>query len=146
MPAPEFLDRGSAALGEEIPLGCQCLNSAGTPTNPDAAPTMTIRDGVGATVVSKLIPIQDKFGATGRFMIRQFMTSDFAAGRYWVTYDWTTGAGAYVGASLDTFEVLAGGDANGQFLSLLAFNRPHGRMMIGQTDGGKLLLARNPKV
>src|SRR6185503_5721565 len=98
--------RGRFQLGQEIPLGVLCVNSASTPVNPDSAPFMDVYNASGTKVVSgKLIPIIDRGGQTGYFQLRIFLGSAFVAGRYTVVYHWDSGS--FEGQEADDFEIMA---------------------------------------
>lgn len=138
--------RGRTIVGAEILLGCSCDHGTGVPTAPDAAPTMRVYNESGTLVVSKQIPPLDRFTATGLFQYMLPITSAFSTGRHIVRYDYLIGAITHV-ADLDTFEVVDGGDDDGQFLSLFYLDRPDGQdFILGMTEQGSLTISRGPKV
>lgn len=137
--------RGRKILGDEILLGVQC-KSAGTPTAPDAAPTMKIYTEAGAAVLSKAIPPLDRYSATGLFEYMQPLNSSFAAGRYFVRYTYVI-SGATKAAPIDSFEIVAGGSADGMYNALFYLDRPDGNdWVLGTTDQGTLTNNRGPHV
>lgn len=138
--------RGRKILGDEIYLGVQCVNASGTPTAPDAAPTMHICTSAGVKVLSKQIPPQDKFSATGWFGYMQPLNSSFATGRYFVRYSWAISSTTYT-TQPDTFEIVAGGSSYGQYVSMFYLDRPDGNdFFLGQTDQGSVTVNRGPRV
>lgn len=138
--------RGQAQLGEEIYVGVPCRNASRSPALPDESPTMRVYDHTGTLVVSRQIPVQDRYGTTGLFADRLFLGSLFNVGRYFVLYTWTTDSGAFSGAELDLFDILTGGDADGQFLSLFFVETAQADFLVGQTNGGILTHNRNPRI
>lgn len=140
--------RGRKAIGEEIMLGLQCVNSTGVPTAPDAAPTMKIytSSGAGVLVLSKAIPPREQFTATGLFEYEQPLNSSFSTGRHVVRYTYSISSTAYVGEP-DFFEIVAGGSSNGMKDALFCLDRPDQRdWVLTTTDMGTLAANRGPKV
>ena len=135
---------GRYRLGDLVPARIQTYDVDGVPVAPAACPTTDWYDNAGTNVMAaKSIPIQDRYGVTGVFMYEQILDARFAAGRYWILYKWSSGA--FNGQELDTFEVVAGGNAQGQYISTFFIDRPHAKFLIGQTDGGVVDRIRNPK-
>lgn len=135
--------RGRVQLGEHIALGVLCLDASDTPTAPDAAPLLEIFSGT-AKVLAKTIPALDRFGTTGLFQIQQFLDERFAAGQYKAIYRWDIGS--YEGMAEDTFEVVAGGNADGQIIAMHYYKRPHADFIVSQLNSGKLVKGRNPRI
>jgi len=138
---------GRKPLGTEIPLYVQCTSTAGAPTAPDAAPTMKIyAQGGGSPVVSKSLPPLERYTATGLFRYMQMLTSAFSAGLYYVRFDYQTSGTAK--SAQGTFEVTAGGDANGMVNSAFFLDRPGSGQdwILFTTDGGQVSLNRGPNV
>lgn len=138
--------RGRAVIGAEIMLGCSCDPGNGVPTAPDSAPTMSVYTEAGALVASKQIPPLDQFSSTGLFEYMLPLNSSFSVGRHVVRYSFVISGTTYT-TDLDTFEIVAGGDNSGQFLSLFYLDRPDGNdFILGQTEMGSLTIGRGPKV
>lgn len=135
---------GRRQLGQEIEFRVSCTNASRVQVAPDAAPEVRVYNASGVRVLTRSIPTQDKPGATGVFMLAQHLDSNFAVGRYYVRTTWTTGA--HSGVQLDCFEVIPGGDANGQVISMTWTTLPHFRHLIYQTDTGQLFKGGNPTV
>ena len=136
--------RGRYQLGEEIPLGCRTLTAADVPTAPDDCPTMTISTAAGSIALSRKIPICDRYGVTGLFLDNVQLNTTFAAGAYIVNYVWVIG-GTVLGDT-DTFEIVAGGNADGACIASHFFDRPHADFIVQQVDSGQVVYGRNPKV
>ena len=137
--------RGRKILGDEIMLAVQCRNSSKAPSAPTAAPTMKIYTAAGVLVLSRSIPPIEKNTATGLFGIMQPLNSSFSAGRHYARYTYAISGTDYV--DLDAFEILAGGNASGQYISLFHLDRPDGvDFVLGQIDQGGVVVNRGPKI
>lgn len=136
--------RGRYQLGQEVPLGVLCLNAADTPTAPDRAPTMKVWDAAGTRVADLAIPALDRYAVTGLFRHRLFLDGRFAAGRYTVTYHWN--AGSFVGLDADTFEIAAGGHADGSVVAMTWYHRPQAEFIVQQLNSGAIVKGRNPRL
>ena len=138
--------RGTRILGDEIMLGCSCDPGNGVPTAPDSAPTMRIYDSTGTLVVGKTIPPLDKFSSTGLFSYMQPLNSSFATGRYVVRYSYVISGTTYT-PEFDVFEIVAGGNAAGQGISMFYLDRPdQNDFILAQTDSGSLTISRGPRI
>lgn len=135
--------RGRYQLGDIVPLGVRATNGSGTPTVPDQAPVATIVSD-SAQVLTLALPIVDRYGITAWFSYPLHLSGIFAAGTYRVVYDWVIGGTAY--GSEDTFEIAAGGDGEGAGLSMFWFGRPTSDFLLLQTDGGRIIRRRNPRI
>lgn len=136
--------RGRRQLGQFITLGVQCVDASGTPTLPTAPPQLEIWQGSTIVIAAKEIPINDRYRTTAMFLYRQPLDGRFSAGTYLASYTYTVGSlGVF---EVDSFEVMAGGNADGAAISLTQFTRPHARLMVWQTDMRKLLYGRNPRL
>ncbi len=137
--------RNRSRLGQEIRIGVQCRNGSRTPSAPDAAPTFRIYpEAAGAAVITGSLPPTERYTATGLFEYMQRLTSAFSAGRYYVRYAYAISAVQYV--DFDAFEVTAGGNTAGMFLSLMFLDRPDSDWIIGQLDMGTISINRGPHV
>lgn len=137
--------RGRKPLGSEIRIGVQCRNGSRTPLAPDAAPTYRVyAEAGGSAVATGSLPPTERYQTTGLFEHMLPLNSTFAAGRYYVRYAYAISATNYV--DVDSFEVLASGDANGMFNSLFFLDRPAGQdWLLGVTDQGVVTLNRGPR-
>lgn len=106
---------------------------------------MKIYTATGTAVVSKQIPPEDKFSATGWFGYMQPLNSLFTAGRHFVRYTWAISSTQYV--ETDCFEIVAGGDDDGQILSMFYLDRPDNNdFVLSSTDQGNTNINRGPHV
>lgn len=136
--------RGRVQLGEEVVLGCQCRDYSLTPTLPNLPPLMEIWSSGGTRIISKAIPILDRYVQTGLFHYRQFLGGQFSTGHYNVLYYYTVGSTDRV--DQDDFDIIPGGDGDGQVISMYWLEKPHANFIVYQTDAGKLFYGRNPRV
>lgn len=136
--------RGRYQLGQEIPLGVLTVNASGAPSFPTTAPHMDVFSGSAKVVSGKLLPVVDRGGQTGYFHYPLYLGPQFAAGRYSVVYRYLVGT--YLGQVEDTFEVIAGGDDEGEVLAMHWFERPQADFVVQQLSSGKLVRGRNPRI
>lgn len=132
--------RGRTQAGREIVLGLQ-TSDATSPALPDACPLMDVYSGT-RHVVSKQIPIFDK--ETKYFQYPLFLGSVFTAGTCLVTYRWTVGS--YEGYAEDTFEIVPGGNTDGQLISMFFYRKPQGDYLVRQLTAGVIKRGRGPKI
>ena len=138
------MNRGRFQLGQFVTLGVQCTDVNDTPTLPTAPPQMEIWQGSTIVIAAKEIPIVDRYRITARFGFRQPLDGRFAAGTYLASYTYTVGSlGVF---EIDSFEVVAGGNADGAAIAMTQFDRPHARFLIWQTDMRKILYGRSPRL
>jgi hypothetical protein len=136
--------RGRYQLGQEVTLGVLCVDAADTPTLPTSAPTVDVYSASSKVISGKAIPIMDRYGATGLFSYRLFLSETFSVGKYSVVYRYT--ADGDEGVEVDTFEVIDGGDPSGHPTSMHFYRRPHADFIVTGTDGGKVIKRRNPRL
>ncbi len=135
---------GRRQLGQEIEFRVSCTNTAGAQVAPDTAPEIRIYNSSGTRILTRTIPTQDHPAATGVFMLPQLLDGNFFAGRYYARTTWT--AGAFSGVQLDVFEVVPGGDPDGQIISMTWTTLPHFRHLIYETDTGQYFKGGNPSL
>lgn len=114
--------------------------SGGNAATPDAAPTATI-SGPSPTRTVKLA----MDGGPTAFALPIQIDDSFALGTYSVEYAYSVG-GSAGSPSSDTFDVIAGGDLGGKVIAMAAYVRPDAQYVVVQTDAGKLLQGRNPRL
>lgn len=136
--------RGRYQIGEYVPLTVWCIDGNGTPTLPDQAPIARVYSDA-ALVLDVRMPIRDRYILTGYFQYPLFLDGRFAAGGHRVVYEYQLSSTLYM-ADLDTFEVTAGGHADGAILSMFWFNRPTADFLLTQVDSGRLVRRRNPRL
>ena len=132
---------GRYQLGDFIPLTVQCRDSSKNPVDPTSAVTLSIYDSSFSTVLdSEPIPPKDIANLTGVFEAEMQLDSLFSTGIYFAMHEWSGG-----GKSLDTFEIIAGGNNSGGYVGIHFYERPGVEFIVGQTDGSTLETRRNPK-
>ena len=136
--------RGRYQLGQEIPLTVLTVNGSGTPTAPTEAPFYEVHNTSGKVKSGKFMPVLDRFGVTGLFQANVRLDTDFSPGRYTVVYRWL--AGSFQGVEYSSFEVVAGGDADGAVIAAFWYERPHADFLVQQLDSGKLVRGKNPRL
>lgn len=134
--------RGRKQLGQEIVLGVQCTDSNGSPVAPDAAPTMKIYSQTGTLYANRQIPAQDKARIPGLFADKEFLNSTFAVGQFTAVYTWAVATVKF--SATDDFEILPGGNAGGEFISLHFHQGTQDNFVTGQTNAGYIPRYRNP--
>lgn len=136
--------RGRWQLGQEIPLAVLCVDADETPTNPDAAPFLDVYSTSAKVIAGRRLPLLDRNGQRAFFQLNLRLDSRFAAGVYQVVYHYTIGS--YLGQVHDTFEVVAGGDADGASIAAYWYERPHADFLVRQLDSGQLVKGKNPRL
>lgn len=120
--------RGRGILGDELFLGVQCSDA------PDAAPEMRIYTEAGVLVTTKQLPPLDR-SATGLFGYMLPLGTGFSTGRHYARYTYAVSGDQR--SELDAFEILPGGHADGQIISMAFLERPDGNdWIIAQDDMG----------
>lgn len=134
---------GSYQLGDIFQLTVWCLNSASTPTEPDAAPLAIVyRDDDQAEARS--IPILDRERITGYFHYRTNLDASYSAGYYHALVTYKISGTHY--AKLWSFEIRPGGNDEGNGISMHFFKQPGADYVLMQTDQGTVKRLRNPAV
>jgi hypothetical protein len=134
--------RGEFQLGDLLSLQLQ-TTSAGAGAEPDDAPRAFVYSPSGI-VESHLLPVTDERNVTGRFWICLPLDSKYSTGYYWIHYLYVMGG--VTKSTLESFEIVAGGDSKGTGISMEHFRRQPNDFVIVQTDGGFLLRKKNPEV
>lgn len=134
---------GTFQLGDTVDVRVQTKTGALVPTNPDAAPTYKIyKDADSSTTATGSLPIQDKWGTTGVFLGNVFLDSAFSAGTFCVLVQWAISSTA--GSEILTFEIVSGGDARGEVISLYPYSKRDSEFLVWQTNSGHLVTGRGP--
>jgi len=140
---------GQYQLGDWVFISIRTQTNAALPAKPDAAPSAQIYDTNGI-VATLTLPSINRHRATGIFGQRLFLGTlagsgiSYSAGKHFVYYEWAISATA--GASLDVFDIVASGHADGTPVAMTHYDRPHADFLLFQLDGGKLVRGRNPQV
>jgi len=132
---------GSYAVGEILPLFFWCRTDAGTPVAPDTAPIATIRS---ASQLIQSVRLPAVPGTSGMiFQHGLFLgDTDYAVGKYFVEYTYILSA--VNKAQMDVFELVAGGDFDGQGISMHFMRQPAGDFVLVQGMSGRVLRRKNP--
>ncbi len=134
---------GRQMLGGRILLGVRCQGPTGVPLVPDQAPVALVYSSSGL-VASLRLPIRDRQDLDGWFQTSLLLDSRFSTGLYRVVYQYTISGVA--GGDTDTFEVVPGGQADGAGLALVYYSRPASDFCLLQSDSGRLIRKRNPRL
>ena len=128
-------------IGTPVSLSVATVTPALVPTAPSSAPMAKIYNSAASLIETVKLPIFDS--SQNLFGKRHLLSASYSAGRYMVIYQWTISAVTY--QSAEVFDVLGGGDADGQVIGMEYVALPTGRHVIYETETGKLVSGRNPK-
>lgn len=136
---------GRFQQGDWVPIVAKTVTTAGTPALPDDAPTATVYAASGPTsaIATLNLPIRDRYGTTALFGTDLRLDSNYPTGSYLVVIEWEHTSVA--GGDVLAFDVVDGGDADGNVIGQYVSERPEGQMVVYQLDGGKLQKAMNPR-
>lgn len=135
---------GHYQLGDLVPISVWTRTAADTPTEPDDVPAVHVMDSDGDVSVGRTIPIVDRMDVTGYFLYRINLNENFAAGYWTVHITYAIGGNHF--AETRQFEILAGGNAEGNGIAMYFFKPPNNDYVLMQTDRGTLKRLRNPSV
>ena len=136
---------GRHRQGEHVTLFCVTRNAAGTATVPTNAPQAVIFNTAGTKITQFRVPVTDKAGQTGVFTHALRLNSDYGTvGVYSVIFYYNILT--FAGVDLNTFEIVAGGNADGSVIGLYYYDRPHGKFIVRQLDSGTVTQGRNPRL
>jgi hypothetical protein len=136
---------GAYVLGDHVPVSMVCTSTAGVPSAPTAAPTMSIYTDDGTLVLSRSIPPLLRYTQTGLFHYDQPLNSSFSTGRYVVRFDYVVSGSNR--AALGCFVVRAGGHTSGQHIAMAYIDRPdQNDWIVTQTDQGSVKIHRGPSL
>ena len=123
-----------ADVHEQVAAGLQLL---------DGPPAVTVYDDAGAKVASGAVPLLDRYRQPGWCGYRLRLGA-LGVGHYGVTFGYSVGGSARLDAA--TFEVVAGGHADGAVLAMTHYERPHAAFLVHQAESGTRVFGRNPWV
>ena len=132
---------GSYQLGDIVQLSVWCLNGTDTPVEPDAAPLAIVYSSTN-TAEARSLPIKDRERITGYFHYRTNLDASYTAGYYTVMVNYKISGTNF--AKLWHFQVLAGGNDQGNGISMHFFKQPGADYVLLQTDQGTMKRLRNP--
>jgi hypothetical protein len=138
---------GRFRLGDTVPLFICCTNALGTPTFPVDSPNVKLWDPLtGLKVQSIEIPVIDRYAQTGLFEGELRLSALYSNLGLWsATYTYMTADGNN-GLKQDTFEIVEGGNPDGNVVSMSWYERPWANFIVQELDSGKLVQGRNPKL
>jgi hypothetical protein len=114
-----------------------------TASAPDALPVATIRrDGSATIVASFTMALPRPPHGYRKFFASFVVGAGFSLGTYQVEFAYSVAGTPYERSG--SFEVVAGGDAAGDVISLHASTRPEGHYVLAQLSSGRLVRGRNP--
>lgn len=135
--------KGRYQLGGWVPLSVDCYDANGDDVESDTAPEFTVYSSAGTTVATGRL--RREVGAEDHVFTGEVrLSSSFAAGMYYVIYEFTDGV--FTGQELDVFEVVGGGHTSGAYIALHCYECPHATFLVGQLDGGTLEARKNPSI
>ena len=134
---------GRYQLGGWVPLTIECYDSSSDDSASDTAPEFTVYNASGTEVANGRL--RHEVGDEDHVYTGEVrLTSSFAAGMYWVLFEFTDGL--FTGQELQNFEVVGGGNSSGAYIALHAYEAPHANILVGQLDGGTLEARKNPSI
>ncbi len=139
-----MFDIGRYALGDYVTVPVFTTNGSGTASAPTACPAWRAYVGSGTTAITGSVPIGDKPGTTGDFLLDLFLDDRFSAGTWQLAITWAVSGTTY-GVEY-RFVIDSGGDTRGTPISLYSYEQRDQNILVWQTDGGMLVRGRGPKV
>jgi hypothetical protein len=137
---------GRFRLGDSVPLFVCCTNGLGSPTFPIDSPTVKTWDPIAGLVQSFQIPVVDRYAQTGLFEGHLRLSVLYSnLGMWTATYTYVTPDGN-PGLKQDNFEIVEGGNPDGNVVSMSWYERPWAYFIVQELDSGKLVQGRNPKL
>ncbi len=99
----------------------------------------------GRFIQGDRMPIQDRFAVVGFFQYPLLLGSLFPAGQYRVIYQWTIAGNPF--SEVASFEVVGtAGHPDGAGLSMIWYSRPTSDFVLFQTESGRIIRRRNPRL
>jgi hypothetical protein len=136
---------GRFRQGDDVSLVLFTKNASGVPTLPADCPQAKVWDPTGALVATFQVPIVDRYVQTGIFQqLLRLGPAYVNLGNYRIVYYYL--AGTYHGLHEDTFELVAGGHADGAVNAIYFFNKPWAKFLVFALNGGNLAMGRNPRL
>jgi hypothetical protein len=135
---------GRFQLGQRVRLHLWTLDPSRVPTAPDRLPLCRVYDAAGSVVASAYMSVSDKFGVTGLFVAKLYLTFGYEPGHFNVAYSYTVGGHPII--SGDSFEIIDGGDVSGTVISLGSFRHPESDFVLAHLNSRRIVQGRNPHV
>jgi hypothetical protein len=147
---------GRFQLGDFVGLIVQCKDQNGVPTMPDNVPISRFFDPNGTFIGITHLPTLERFATPGLFQLTLPISSIFSTQGNWRVIS-TYSIGSFTGIDENTFEVVPGGEARGNVISMYYYRRPDADYIVFQTDngdgivdsisaGGLILAGRSPRI
>lgn len=139
---------GTYQVGDRLPLTLQAVApsiGAGSPLAVSLVTSMVAKtyNSAGTLKATVNIPIKDRHKETSFFQDSHLLdATNYSVGRYNIVYQ-VTGAGTVFQTS-ECFDVVAGGDGDGQVISMANVQRPEGQHVLYETESGDLNAGRKP--
>ncbi len=134
---------GRHQLGTYLDVWLQTTDANDSPVMPDQVPHLKLWSS-SSLVTAEEMPLWDKTIQVGVFRTQLYLSSAYAAGLYEISVYYRSGA--KYGMEQHTFEVIAGGDADGQVLGMYFYHRPQADYIVYQVESGQILKGKNPRV
>jgi hypothetical protein len=135
---------GRVQLGNNVVIAI-LTKTGGVPAVPDNVPTVRIyAASTGTLVYTAKMPVADRYGATGMFLLPIFLNAAFSVGQYYATVGYQI-QGTQVLEPYN-FEIVPGGDVRGSVISMTWYDRPQAKFVVMETDSGRLEYGRNPRL
>lgn len=135
---------GRFQIGDRIGLSVSSKNQkSGAAVQPSALVQGFIYPTASGTII-EAVPLhpKDRFGGNWDFTANPQLSASYTPGHYTVLYQWANGGTLY--ERLDTFDVLSGGDVDGQVIALAEAERPEAGFVLFETESGSIKAGRNP--
>jgi len=140
---PRWYWYGLYRQGDRAPLDVQCVSTSSVPTDPSSQPLLRIYNSSGTILVTdQRVPPKARPTRTGLFGYDQLLDSNFGTGLYTAKFNYTIGGVTL--SQLGMFGVVAGGNSQGAYTSLMFYDRPHADFLVGETEDTTLEFRRNP--
>lgn len=134
---------GRKQIGDKLGLVVSSKDpKSGASATPAALVRGYIYDSAGAIVEAVPLHPKDRFGGQRDFTAALRLSASYTPGYYQVYYAWAVSSTLYT--RVDTFEVVSGGDADGQVIALASVERPEADYVLYETESGALRAGRNP--
>jgi hypothetical protein len=136
---------GRFSRGQVVTLTLRCVDAAGAPSLPDAAPLAEVW-GESSLVDTFKVPVADRHGVTGYFALPVHLDGRFPeTGFLAVVYHYQLSGVHFVKG--DGFEVVPGGTVDGAGVGMFYAGGLAGAdYVLVQTDRGSVLRKRNPRL
>ena len=137
---------GRYTLGDLVPLYVEVQNTSGTLTNDSpAVPTIDVWSASAKVAAGLRIPVDDRYVVNGLYWYWLSLNDRFTTGTYTAVSMYRI-ATTSARISTDVFEVVAGGNVEGAAIGMHYFKVPQTNFVIMQTDGGRIIRLRNPRI